>query len=111
MDVGKLATGHHGYQIKSDINPSRLLRSFMYVGQYSSIRIHLKYIVQRNVESWDIVLPPIFWTNLGLSMMREMFWRRSTQVGYYSLFIDFAYLSSAGSDTVRSDGLTFMDKS
>ena len=82
----------------------------MYVGQYSGIRIHLKYIVQRNLESWDIVLPLIFWMNLGLSMMRGMLWQRSTPVGYYSLFIDFSYILS-GSDSVRNDGLTFMSES
>ena len=82
----------------------------MYVRQYSSVCIHLKYIIRRNPESWDIVLPPIFWTNLGLAMMRGMLWQRSIVVGYYSLIIDFAHPVSAGSDTVRNNGLTFMHK-
>ena len=111
MHVGKLATGHHGCRIKSDTSHSRLLRNFMYVRQYSSVCIHLKYIIRRNPESWDIVLPLIFWTNLGLSKMRGMLWQRSTSVGYHSLIIDFAYPVSGGADTVRNNGLTFMHKS
>jgi hypothetical protein len=71
---------------------------------------HLKYIIRRNPESWDIVLPLRFWTNLGLSKMRGMLWQRSTSVGYHSLIIDFAYPVSGGSDTVRNNGLTFMHK-
>ena len=111
MHVGKLATGHHGCRIKSDTSHSRLLRNFMYVRQYSSVCVYLKYIIQRNPESWDIVLPLIFWTNLGLSMTRGMLWHCYTPVGYHSLIIDFAYPVSGGADTVRNNGLTFMHKS